>query len=413
MEPVRNADQAFFPLDEQLELAKGISLTPKQEDHLAHLAAWMPFAQAANLLETIVGVQVSEATVRRLTEGAGSLAQAVQEQVASSGEQPSSPTASETDPLVMSADGAFVPLVGGSWVEARTLAIGVTAGQDAQRRTTDLSSFSRCTDAARFTNLCTGEMQRRRVFETQRVAGVMDGAEWLQSLLDVHVPGAVRILDFPHAAQRISAIVDAAQQARLPLPADALDRSLHLLKHRGPRPVLRWLRHLVPRLPAASSAHENLAYLAKREALMDYPQYQAQGWPIRSGSVESANKLVVEARLKGSGMHWAPAHVNPMLALRSSVCSDRWEATWRALTAQRRQHQRQRRLDRTSHRLQLATEAFLREYARVFLLLYRPPSPFPAPVPLPPVQEPARMVAGHPTASHPWKRGRACLPAKK
>jgi hypothetical protein len=31
--------------------------------------------------------------------------------------------------------------------------------------------------------------------------------------------------------------------------------------------------------------------------------------------VESANKLVVEDRLKGAGMHWADANVNPLLAL--------------------------------------------------------------------------------------------------
>jgi hypothetical protein len=33
-----------------------------------------------------------------------------------------------------------------------------------------------------------------------------------------------------------------------------------------------------------------------------YPFFQAQGWSIGSGIVESGNKLVVEARLKGSGI---------------------------------------------------------------------------------------------------------------
>jgi hypothetical protein len=47
---------------------------------------------------------------------------------------------------------------------------------------------------------------------------------------------------------------------------------------------------------------EKLIYLQKREAHMQYPTYQQAGWPIGSGNVESANKLVVEARLKGAGM---------------------------------------------------------------------------------------------------------------
>jgi hypothetical protein len=58
---------------------------------------------------------------------------------------------------------------------------------------------------------------------------------------------------------------------------------------------------------------------------MQYPLFQAQGWPIGSGIAESANKLVVEVRLKGAGMHWARASVNPMLALRNAVCNDRWD----------------------------------------------------------------------------------------
>lgn len=361
------------------------------------------------MLSTLLGVQVSKATVRRMTEAAGKLAQGKQEQVACAEEPSGFPTPSESEPRVLSADGAFVPLVGGIWAEARTLAIGIPSGQGDQRRTTDLSYFSRCTDAATFTSQCTGALQRRQVFRSARVAGVMDGAGWLQGLLDVHVPDAVRILDFPHAAQRVSAIVEAGQQAKRPFPVDALPRSLHLLKHRGPLPVLRWLRHVVRALPADHSAHEDLAYLSKREAQMQYPRYQAQGWPIGSGSVESANKLLVEARLKGSGMHWSPAQVNPMLALRSGVCSDRWKDTWSDVMQERGMHQRQRRQEQASHRLQLAAQSFLQEYARLFLLVYRAPS---TPLAFPHPQEPAKRVAGRPTAHHPWKRGWVRLSAK-
>ena len=52
--------------------------------------------------------------------------------------------------------------------------------------------------------------------------------------------------------------------------------------------------------------------------------------------VESANKLVVEDRLKGAGMHWAEANVNPMLALRNAVCNDRWEESWTVIEREQR-----------------------------------------------------------------------------
>jgi hypothetical protein len=157
-------------------------------------------------------------------------------------------------------------------------------------------------------------MQQRHLFQATAVAGIMDGAQWLQGLLDFHRPDAVRILDFPQAAQRLSAIVQAAHQAGQPLPPDALTRSLHVLKDRGPRPILRWLGHRTRTMDSTCKALEDLAYVQKREPLMPYPHSQARGWPIGSGMVESAKKLVVHARLKGSGMHWAASHVHPMLA---------------------------------------------------------------------------------------------------
>src|SRR5215216_1584906 len=61
---------------------------------------------------------------------------------------------------------------------------------------------------------------------------------------------------------------------------------------------------------------------------MQYPTFLSEGWPIGSGMVESANKVVVEARLKGAGMHWSRTSVNPLLALRNAVCTDRWAEAW-------------------------------------------------------------------------------------
>jgi hypothetical protein len=59
--------------------------------------------------------------------------------------------------------------------------------------------------------------------------------------------------------------------------------------------------------------------------------------------VESGNKLVVEARLKGSGMHWSDSHVDGMLALRNVICSDRWKEEWPKIEVRLIQQTRLRR----------------------------------------------------------------------
>lgn len=179
-------------------------------------------------------------------------------------------------------------------VEVRTLAIGEVKQQGEQSRTSALSYFSRMTDAGTFADLSSAETQQRHVLQAAQVAVVTDGAEWLQSWTDLHRPDATRILDFPHAAQRISAILEALAQAGQHMAPDALSRSLHLLKHRGPRPVLRWLDWLTREARDGGTIAEDLTYLHKREPFMQYPTYRAAGWPIGSGMVESAKLLPEE-----------------------------------------------------------------------------------------------------------------------
>src|SRR5207302_9708851 len=113
---------------------------------------------------------------------------------------------------------------------------------------------------------------------------------------------------------------------------------------------LAWLAARYP----SSLIQEKLAYLQKREAHMQYPTYQAAGWPIGSGSVESANKVVVEARLKVAGMRWERHNVNPMLALRNAVCNRRWQETWQATRRQRQQSRQPQRGQRSQARSEQA-----------------------------------------------------------
>ncbi len=211
----------------------------------------------SSLLHAITGVQLSEATVRRHTEKMGQSCEAAQN---AQGQEASAParTGSVPKQRVMSADGASVPLVGGAWAEVRTLASGEVQAEKKQTRTTNLAYVSRMTDAATLSELVEGEMQRRQVREAEQVAAVMDGAPWLQEWVEWYRSDAGRILDFPHAAQRIRSILETVQQAGHTLPPDAFSCCHHLLKPRGPLPVLRWLRALTRSLLEGGTIREDL-----------------------------------------------------------------------------------------------------------------------------------------------------------
>jgi hypothetical protein len=399
----------FFPLDEELQLLPG-RLSPRLQEDLVHLSTWMPFERAAKELAHFTRVEVSDTSVRHHTEVAGAAYAAVQttELERLERERPGGPSGPEV--LQVSADGAMVPLVGGAWAEVKTVAVGrveVVPNRDgvAEAHARDLSYFSRLADAETFTREAWVELHPAGVATAKTVCGVMDGADWEQTFLDVHRPDAVRILDFPHAVEYLTK----AAQATWCLGAAAADtwvhQQAHILKHdeRGAAKVLIALAHLpieqAADAPAARQARDiALNYLTKRLDQIQYASFQTHGFPIGSGSVESANKLVVEARLKGSGMHWAREHVNALVALRTIACSDRWAEAWprieHYLREQLRQRRRQRQATRRAARIGTCT----------------PPRP-PANVVAAPVGRRSRpsVVNGRPTANHPWKK-HALLP---
>jgi hypothetical protein len=340
---VLNAEPRFFPLDEELELLPG-SLTPLGHEQIVRLSGWMPFEKASEMFEDLTGIVVSGGLSRRYTEKAGAAYVELQSEEVKQleGEKPLAPP--RADKLQVSVDGAMVPLLHGEWAEARTLVIGevqpaVEKKGELVIHTRKLSYFSRKVSAQEFGELAVVEIHRRGVENALKVAAISDGAEWEQGFVDYHCPNAVRILDFPHAGEHISPIGGYLWGEGTPEMKQWVGERLHQLKHEGPTGLLAELRNLQKDHPDEKIVTGNLAYLEKRENQMQYPQFQAQGWPIGSGIVESGNKLVVEARLKGSGMHWADAHVNPMLAIRNIICSDRWKEDWpKIATSLRRPH---------------------------------------------------------------------------
>lgn len=180
----------------------------------------------------------------------------------------------------------------------------------------------------------------------------------------------------------------------------------HTLKHGDPMHVLLALLDLpvraAPQAEAAAQARRaTLGYLAARWDAIQYARFQAAGYPIGDGAIESANKRIPEARLKGSGMRWARANVNPLLALRTVAANDRWEEAWpqlrahaRTLATARRQQRRQTRRAMAAP-LPAATPA--------------PLPPAPAPAAAPPAARPPRRTGAVPALPpqrsgrpHPW-----------
>jgi hypothetical protein len=397
----------FSPLDERLQvLPPGWS--PWVVEAIVRLGSWLPFEQVPEALAFCAGVTISRETARRLTETAGAALVAVEEAEVAALDRRLPPSPAGPPVQQVSIDGAMVPLVGGQWGEVKLLAIGTVqpparADQSSTPHTTDLSYVARLTDADRFGRLATLETHRRGTETAGVVAAVMDGAVWQQGVIDLHRPDAVRILDFPHAAEHLLAPVQQVLGQGSAATMAWREVWVPALKDGDPAAALGALGD-VPREqatdPAAATTtlRATLEYFASRWDQIQYRDFVARGLPIGSGCVESGHKVVMQARLKGPGMHWEAANVNPMLALRCAASNDRWAERWATAT----------------HRWRTTTT--IRRGLRWAARHAPPPPPSAAPPrPIPVAAGPAgalpvltappkTIVDGRPTAAHPWKR---------
>ncbi len=342
--------------------------------------------------------------MRRLTEAAGAAQVARATAVVAALERtlPEEPTGPAVQ--LLSVDGAMVPLRHGVWAEVKTLALGEVVGTADGPRTVGLSYFSRMTDAATFGHLATVETHRRGTSTAGTVVAVTDGAAWCQGFIDLHRPDAVRILDFPHAIEHLGTAAQAVFGAGTVAGSEWLGVQAHRLRHGQETAVLATLADLGAQhdLPAPTRAlvDQTHGYLASRRTQIRYAAVAAAGYPIGSGCVESANKLVVEARLKGPGMHWARPNVDPLLALRTLLANGRWEAEWTAIWNQQRTQARAAALARRSPR---PTPADPTVSAPIPVADHDPPPVAPSVSP----PTPKLVVNGTPTKDHPWKLGLA------
>ncbi len=225
-----------------------------------------------------------------------------------------------------------------------------------------------------------------------------DGAEWLQGLVDLHRPDAVRILDFAHAAGYVTRAAQAVFGSESAGGTAWLTTQIHELKWGEAARVVAAIAAL-PTADGTAEARavvaESVGYLTKRLAQMQYATFRALRYPIGSGSVESGHKVVTQARLAGAGMHWTRSHVNALCALCTVESNARWEEAWpqvvRRVRAEQRQDVGRRRTVRRTAQAQPV-----------------PANSTPAPVPVPrstqsPPAPPARRTPWRP-AAHPWRR---------
>lgn len=333
-----------YPLDETLKIGPG-QFSAGLQAGVCRLGAALPFAQAAETFSALTGVSISAREVERLTEGRGSALEAHQ---AAQGEQlmhgqkvggPAEVPAAG-GPWAVALDAAKVRFEDG-WHDVKAGVVFLAQPQWAEGELVgaEASQQSYVAEVGPMEQAGVrlyGEVVRRGVDPGEELVVCLgDGAPANWSQFALHFPRRVEILDWYHGTEHLWAAGNGVF-GQGTLEARGWVAGCEAALWQGDvEAVLAALEHQASQ-PGGQAAEEELHYFETNRERMRYAQFRAQGYPIGSGTVESACKRVIGARLKQAGMCWTKPGAQAVLSLRSVLLSGRWDEAWQETRLQRK-----------------------------------------------------------------------------
>ena len=303
---------------------------------------------------------ISRSSVRRITEGFGEgLVERKEREakrasaIAERDEGPGERRVEMQNPIEergnISSDGTMILVRGEGWKEVKLATfsqVEILEPKDRRRRAAQrkgkraheevvrLGAHSYCAglwDADTFEPYQYTEGLRRGLDQVEHLSSVNDGAPWIVNRTFTNFPEAEQVIDWHHATERLWAVAHAVYGEGEAAKEWEAQREEELWDGKVEQ-VIQSLDALgldQPDYP--DEAGQAPGYFRNNSDRMRYDVFRAQGYPIGSGTVESAAKNVVKHRMRRPGQGWSRDCAQFMLAALSELHSQRFEWAWQTV----------------------------------------------------------------------------------
>ncbi len=293
------------------------------------------FAEAEEQVEKLSGLFVSSTSIRALTYARGAKLAHRQDQEALAAMEPPGldepdpkPSASPPKRVAVSQDGTKIRTYE-EWREVKISTTSVVEVEPAEApheppRVRQIEHSYRA-------GIWTSEELRRqhwadvvdRGFDgAEEIIALGDGAVWIWENFAHCFPERIEVLDWIHAKDRIWEAANAVFGASGTEAQAWVAKRLEELARGEAMTVRQAIQGLDPPGAEAQDVVRRVSqYFEDHAHRMQYAAFRQAGYPIGSGTVESAAKNVVESRMKRGGQRWAVPNANALLALRAEVLS--------------------------------------------------------------------------------------------
>ncbi|MCA1617014.1 MAG: UPF0236 family protein [Acidobacteria bacterium] len=333
---LRKAGAGLRPVADRLGVTHG-TRTPAVARALTDFGAEESFAQAAERFAEHYGWEIGSSSVLRVVESVAAEAEKyVADRLGEASRQWEVPLAERRGAreLVVELDGCEIRTVRCGtqrdaqdkvvtrtrqldWKEVR---VGLAGRLDSQHRTfvAKLGSYPEVGEALFEAAILEGLSPRTTVI------AVADGGHGLREELETHFPRTQFILDKMHLVSHLYEAAEAMGFGETQRRSWVEDKSERISAGQVQAVITELKRKRKP----CDRLRRLTAYLERFQDAVFYDEYQAKGYPIGSGEVESAHRYIPQKRLKIAGASWKPETVNQILAVRVMRANGWWTEFW-------------------------------------------------------------------------------------
>lgn len=291
----------------------GFHISPYLQEIGCFLGQSLPFDESSEVLNKLTGCSMSDKQIERLSHHYGEeLEKRTLDEV---------PFEAKTTLHYAMADGSMVFTREDKWREMKLGRVFAAS---------DLLTFKKRKEVkeSHYTahlGTCSAFFEKfeRHLDGCKNLVAIGDGAPWIWDYFDSAHPDAVQILDFFHAAERLSGF--AKNQFEDPDQRKAwLGEQQSRLLENQVKEVIQTISDLKCKGEAANAQKQTITYFTNNQHRMAYKTWKDKGWLIGSGPIESAHRNVIQQRLKLSGQRWTLKGVQQVANLRVAYKSNDW-----------------------------------------------------------------------------------------
>lgn len=343
----RNIDYCFKcgktygQCDEELKISGVHRITKDLLEITTYISQMIPgYKNAQNVLLKLKGIDISASQINILSKEVGQVLfeeQVKQANISYEKPEITAPEALEKDKidtiLYILMDGSAVNTRiqdkdGSTW---REMKLGLTfLDKDVIKRKDDKAIITKkdyvtyLGSVDEFKKLLFNSAVEAGYGKVKKVVVIGDGAHWIWNLCRELFPDAECILDFYHMTENVYSYAKELFFHNEKQYTKWAETVIYYIKtEQFSKALIKIKNSPLPKKKARNIVNLE-GYIQNNIGRIKYLEYKNKGYYIGSGMIESGNKLVVQKRMKQSGMRWGNSGAQYMAILRAKYESNRW-----------------------------------------------------------------------------------------